>query len=533
MVADSYRVIRVLGRGGMGLVYEAEHLRLGSKVAVKVLTYEWSVHPIIAKRFKAESRAASAAGHPNIVKVFDAGELPDARLFLVMEFLPGRSLFEEVDSVGPLRLERACRIMIDVGRALKAAHDVGIIHRDLKPDNVMLVPRRDEETVKVLDFGIAAIGSDTNDERLTRPGHALGTPDYMAPEQAKGREVSPAFDIYAMGSVLYEALTGEPPFSSSNIVEVLARKATEPAPSIDRKRPGLPPGLSRLVHECLEIDPDLRPKSVAEVVVRLEAVLEELAGGPSASASGPRIPPPPEFDAALARVAAQSERIITTPRDPSDPPPARAVSEAVPSTARWRPIAALAIVATLIGLAILWTRDPPPSDVPGPDVAEADVAPADPKAPTTPGPAPAADPDPDPDPVPDPDPAPDPALDPDPALAEDAGDEAATDPGPSADPEPAKAGPTPTLHTPRCRKTRARAHQAKLASRWAAVLREVKVRGCWSGQFRSQATLLKVEALFQSGKFDKCVAAGSGPGTPGSRRWSMPAVSGPARRVER
>src|SRR5690606_27632113 len=145
IVADRYRIERSLGRGGMGVVYLAEHLRVGRKVAIKVLSHERSNHDVVANRFREEARADSAAGHPNIVEVFDAGELPDGRLFLVMEYLVGRSFYDAIVEDGPMPVERACKIVRDIARAVKAAHDVGIIHRDLKPDNVMLVARSDGE----------------------------------------------------------------------------------------------------------------------------------------------------------------------------------------------------------------------------------------------------------------------------------------------------------------------------------------------------------------------------------------------------
>ncbi|MBL8947123.1 MAG: serine/threonine protein kinase, partial [Myxococcales bacterium] len=222
IIAERYRIEQELGRGGMGTVYLAEHVTVGRKVAVKVLTREWSTHETVAKRFREEARAASAAGHPNIVEVFDAGTLPDGRLYLVMEHLHGRSLYDELCVTGPMPVERALAIFRDIARGIAAAHAVGIIHRDLKPDNVMLVRRGGEIMVKLLDFGIAASADRVaEDRRLTQPGHTLGTPEYMAPEQAKGRPPTELVDIYALGAMLYEMLVGQPPFVGENYVEVL------------------------------------------------------------------------------------------------------------------------------------------------------------------------------------------------------------------------------------------------------------------------------------------------------------------------
>ena len=279
IIADRYRVVSRIGRGGMGTVYLGEHTTVGRRVAIKVLTHQWSRSELVAKRFRAEARAASAAGHPNIIEVFDAGQLPDGRLYLVMEYLTGRNLYDEIQELGTLPVGRACRIIRAVARAIRAAHDVGIIHRDLKPDNVMFVPlpEGEGETVKVLDFGISAGAERTEAEaRLTVPGHALGTPEYMAPEQAKGKDATELFDVYALGVMLYECLVGEPPFVSNNLVEIMARKSTEKAPSLGERRPDLPKNLVTIVDSCLEMNPGDRPQSAREFLQRLEEVIRGL-----------------------------------------------------------------------------------------------------------------------------------------------------------------------------------------------------------------------------------------------------------------
>jgi len=280
VIADRYRVLSQLGRGGMGTVFLGEHTTVGRSVAIKVLTHQWSRNEAVAQRFRAEARAASAAGHPNIVEVFDAGELPDGRLYIVMEFLTGRNLFEEVEANGPMDVARACRVMRDVARAIRAAHEVGIIHRDLKPDNVMLADRGEDEGaefVKVLDFGISANTEDQEGEkRLTMPGSAIGTPEYMAPEQCKGRPATELFDIYALGVIFFEVLTGEPPILADSFVELMARKTTEASPSVGSKRHDLSPPLVKLVDDCLALEPEARPASVREFLARLDEILRAL-----------------------------------------------------------------------------------------------------------------------------------------------------------------------------------------------------------------------------------------------------------------
>ena len=278
VIADRYRVLSYLGQGGMGTVYLGEHVTVGRSVAIKVLTQEWSGNDAVTDRFRAEARAASAAGHPNIIEVFDAGELDDGRLYLVMEFLTGRTLHEELRDVGIPELGRTCRIIRDTARAIRAAHEVGIVHRDLKPDNIMLVDRGagEGESVKVLDFGISASVNHREQGRLTVDGQTLGTPEYMAPEQAQGKEATESFDIYALGVLFYELLVGEPPFKGSNIIEVMTRKATQSAPSLGRKRGDLPTCLIELVDDCLEIEPEDRPANVRMFLARLESIIPAL-----------------------------------------------------------------------------------------------------------------------------------------------------------------------------------------------------------------------------------------------------------------
>jgi serine/threonine protein kinase len=315
VIADRYRVLSRLGRGGMGYVYLGEHVTVGRSVAIKVLTFDWSRSNAVAQRFRAEARAASAAGHPNIIEVFDAGELSDGRLYLVMEFLTGRNLYEEVQVNGRMPVPRACHVMRDVGRAIRAAHEVGIIHRDLKPDNVMLVERgyNEGELVKVLDFGISASAQRNEDEkRLTVVGQALGTPEYMAPEQAKGKDATESFDIYAMGVMFYELLTGDPPFHGLNVLEIVTRKTTEPAPSVARLRDDLPRDLVKLVDDCLAIDPSNRPRTAQIFLARLEDVLRALPR--TATGSNQTI----AFEASLTRGEKPTEETLDEPLEPTD-----------------------------------------------------------------------------------------------------------------------------------------------------------------------------------------------------------------------
>ena len=273
LLAGRYKAINVLGRGAMGDVYLARHVRAGRVVALKVVSSAFASDHRICERVRAEAQACSAARHPNIVEVFDAGELEDGRPYVAMEYLEGRRLLDLFEAEGPLPIARACRMMLEVARAIAAAHKVGIIHRDLKAENVMLVQRDGVEVVKVLDFGIAAAVA-REGGRATMPGIGIGTPEYMAPEQVYGADPTPRFDVYALGVLMYEALTGTLPFSGDQPSVILQRKATTPAPPITDQRAEIPGPLAKLIDQCLALDPDDRPATADEIARVLESYVD-------------------------------------------------------------------------------------------------------------------------------------------------------------------------------------------------------------------------------------------------------------------
>jgi serine/threonine-protein kinase len=213
VLADRYEILRRIGEGGMGAVYEARHTVIGKRVAVKVLLEKFLEKPELVARLLQEARLASSIGHENIVDVTDFGTTADGRGFVVMEFLEGESLAQLVIRDAPLPVERSLRIARQVASALGAAHDKGIVHRDVKPENVYLVRRADADYVKVVDFGVSKAVHTREEgpewQRLTRTGMVLGTPLYMSPEQARGGEdIDARADIWAVGVLLYECLTG-------------------------------------------------------------------------------------------------------------------------------------------------------------------------------------------------------------------------------------------------------------------------------------------------------------------------------------
>ena len=237
----SYLVRRLIGEGGMGLVYEAEHVEIGRRVAVKVLHAMYTRQPEVVARFRSEARAATRIGHPHIIDVFDSGTTVDGAVYFVMEFLEGRDLSQLVEEEGPLPAARAIAIAREICQALMAAHKAGILHRDLKPENVFLIDRDGKhDFVKVLDFGIAKTMEAVTERvgRLTNPGVAMGTPEYMAPEQAAGLPVDARADVYAVGAIIYEMMSGRPPHEGAHIMEVLTRKATVAPTPLERVAAG-------------------------------------------------------------------------------------------------------------------------------------------------------------------------------------------------------------------------------------------------------------------------------------------------------
>ncbi|MDB4982046.1 MAG: serine/threonine protein kinase with repeat, partial [Myxococcales bacterium] len=267
VIGGRYRVMRVLGEGGMGTVYAAEHVDIGKGVAVKILHPQYSRQQDLVERFRREARAASRVGHPHIVDVTDFGTTDEGCAFFVMEHLDGIDLADVLSHERRLEPARASQIAIQICRALEAAHAAGVIHRDLKPENIFLVAREGRaDFVKVLDFGIAR-SLDNESSRLTNPGIAMGTPEYMSPEQAMGGQADRRSDIYSVGALLYEMLTGQPPHGEGE--EAARVHKQEPPRSPRGLRPDLSPELERVVMRALERDPSLRQQTMGQLAYDL------------------------------------------------------------------------------------------------------------------------------------------------------------------------------------------------------------------------------------------------------------------------
>ena len=269
-LASRYKILRRVGAGGMGQVYRARHVILRHDVALKLLSSELTRDPVMRERFVREAQATNLLKHPNIVDIWDVAEEGN-RVFLVMEFLEGESLAQRMQS-GPMGVREAVEIAIPVCHALGRAHSLGVVHRDVKPENVFLV--RDPSgalRVKVLDFGIVHMRGEV---RLTMPGEVFGTPEYLASELARGEPCGPASDLYALGVMLYEMVTGALPFNGT-VQQLIDHHARTAPPAIRARMPSAPEALDALVLSLMQKQPVERPRSAAEVLDALAGILEQ------------------------------------------------------------------------------------------------------------------------------------------------------------------------------------------------------------------------------------------------------------------
>ncbi len=275
VLADRYRVLDLIGKGGMGKVYLAEHVALGKRVAVKVLNPAYTHRPDQVKRFLREAQAASTIGHENVIDVIDFGEMPNGSVFFAMEHLQGEDLGKLLKR-GPLQWSRARRILLQICRALQAAHARGIIHRDMKPENCFIIHRNGmRDFVKVLDFGIAKFLEENRQvsHTLTQAGALIGTPEYMAPEQVQGEPADVRMDIYALGCIMYQLLTGQLPFSDKTMFGVLSQQVNvRPVPPRQlTPEADIPPEVETIILKAMEKERPNRFQTMGELIEAIVA----------------------------------------------------------------------------------------------------------------------------------------------------------------------------------------------------------------------------------------------------------------------
>ncbi|HEY9678030.1 MAG TPA: protein kinase [Drouetiella sp.] len=273
-LAGNYEIMEVIGHGGMGVVYKARHALMNRIVAIKMLQAQLISDSMSVKRFQQESMSASRINHPNVITIYDFGISPSGQPFIVMDYLQGESLADVIKNDGQVGVERAIKILSQACDALDHAHKQNVLHRDVKPTNFVLINYDDEtDFVKVVDFGVAKLMNDSPDgQRLTQAGEVCGSPVYMSPEQCTGAELDQRSDIYSMGIVIYETLTGKLPILGKTMVDTMSKHISEMPPTFTQARPDLyiPERLEQVVFRALAKDPNDRQQSMDELRVELE-----------------------------------------------------------------------------------------------------------------------------------------------------------------------------------------------------------------------------------------------------------------------
>jgi serine/threonine-protein kinase len=405
LVRGKYRILTKLGQGGMGSVYKALHVAFNELRALKVMNPELVSDEQFVRRFKYEAVITRKLQHPNAVRVDDIDETEDGCPFIVMEYIEGQSLKKLMQQQGPLPVPRVCSVIKQVAAGLEAAHQLGMVHRDIKPDNIVLIESPQGEVAKVLDFGIAKIkegrAQDSGGLTLTGTGVIIGTPSYMSPEQARGKrgdELDGRSDLYSLGVVMYQMLSGELPFKADTTMDMLFAHLQKQPPPIQTIRPGLniPDGLANVLACLLEKQPESRLPTARALIQEIEKVERELAAGaptrvkkpvvlageeaaqaaPAAPGVG-AVPEPPPQAAPAARVGAIRE----PPLQVQPSPPARPAPVVAPKTSSWLVWASIAILVIAVGGAGLWYKT-----MRRPGVAPAAPATSQQVVPSSPGP---------------------------------------------------------------------------------------------------------------------------------------------------
>ena len=369
-LAGKYRIDARLNEGGMGTVYKGCHVLMDKTVAIKVLRPSLAADEKIVARFSREARAASKISHPNALTVTDFGEDESGHVFLVMEFLSGRTLKQLVRDEGPLPLQRVVDITRQIADALNAAHAQGVVHRDLKSDNIMLVDTMSGDHAKVLDFGIAKINEPEGkaDTGLTAPNLVIGTPQYMSPEQcSQDSEIDARSDIYSLGVILFEMLVGHVPFSGDSPTMVMMKHLQEPVPSVLDERNDVPPAVGRVVARAMAKVPDNRYKTATELiedlVIASGMTIRRMASpeltGASQMSDGPD-------EVTIVRTREEPQPVLSGRRAPVTVPVATAMPPQ-PAPASFNPMKIIipSAVALIVIFAAFWIFNQPAPAVSG------------------------------------------------------------------------------------------------------------------------------------------------------------------------
>jgi serine/threonine-protein kinase len=399
-VGGRYRILRKIGEGGMGIVYEAEHVIIEKRVGLKVLRDDFSSRPDVVERFRQEAKSASRIGHEHIIDISDFGETPSGASFFVMELLQGHDLAEELSQKGALAPRRTIDLALQCARALGAAHAKGIVHRDMKPENIFLVSRETgEDFIKIVDFGIAKMSDiETGGQpgrKLTKTGMIFGTPEYMSPEQASGKKLDHRVDIYALGIIMYELLAGRVPFVGDTFMGILTQHMFEQPEPLRVLNPScnVPPELERIVYKALAKQADDRYQSMEELASDLSAAALGTGSGSFSSAPPPGTVTHHGYAPASGR-SQPAPRVIAAASASESPAPRNTSGRAALVGG------ALGLLVAAGGALFLLKRETPAA-APRADAAAKSVTIATPAAPSAPGSVPAPQPS-----VPDPAPAP-------------------------------------------------------------------------------------------------------------------------------
>ena len=412
-ILDSkYRIVRIIGEGGMGAVYEGENTLIARRVAIKVLHGASKENEQAMARFEREAQAAGRIGSDHILEVLDLGTLEDGSRYMVMEYLDGEPLAGRIEKLGRMTPAQIATLMAQALRGLQSAHDAGIIHRDLKPDNIYILKEKAgrPDFVKIIDFGISKFSLLGSDMNMTRTGAVMGTPYYMSPEQAKGsNQVDPRSDVYAIGVIMYEALTGKVPFDGDTFNELMFKIVLSEPPSLTDVVPEIDPNFAAIVNKAMARELGERYSSAEELRNVLEAYVEgRPVPGPAIAGAG--APAPAQPGAAQAHSSVQTGESWAATND----------EMAVPKKSAVPAVAVLAGVLLLGGgafgaYALLGGSSEAPEEASAAASAEAP-------------PPPAEEPPPAVEPVKEPEPEAEPVKEP--------GPEAELEPAPSAEPEP-------------------------------------------------------------------------------------------------